>query len=531
MTMSEQVINTFTGLLRSIPPNDPILLVGTSETPIEDLQKTEPRMLSDFFGYSKLNRFELKRPGEDARKAYFLPLASHLRKSPRDYPDPTNRPKRQLEELEKAPPPPPHKATPEEIAVQAKRDGQVRNWLRIGLIGWIEQSKQRYKKLKKPIIDHQLLVNLGKEPEPPAVEEVTTDIPAPVHQPYDITTDKHGHPMVLEVDTGKKYYNIDVDIIEIRISNGYYCLPRQFLEDIKLIAVDAQTLGSDKERILRANEMVANAEVFVTDLETKDPNWLADCERLYQRQLEKQRAKEARRQAREAKRAAESAAAIDDAAAASAAAAAAAELNVSLASSNGISGISNGDTPRKPGSPSKMGSPSKASHSAGIPDLLNPVTPSKQDNTSNSTNSSMTNGTSHEHEDSSMNLNHKHAETHENELSQSGSSNGSYPTSAFHTAPPSSHPTFGAASSASGLGKMNIGTMLGDGSPDATRISSSSMRSSGGGSHFTGSPNGGRCSTGSTQAATLSFQEFDAISSADSQLPDTQGWSYPLSPY
>jgi len=483
------------------------MLVGTAEMTVEELQNDYPQLLSDLFNYTKLNRYRLERPDRKTRIAYFKLLAFHLKKSPRDYPDPTNRPKRVLEVLEKAPPPPPHQPTPEEIAAQTKRDGQIRNWLRIGLIGWIEQSKQRYKKLKKPIIDHQMLINLGKEPEPPAAEEVTSDIPVPVHKPYELTTDKHGHPMIFEVETGKKYYNIDVDIIEIRISNGYYCLPRQFLEDIKLIAIDAQTFGSDKERILRANEMVANAEVFVTDLETKDPNWLADCERLYQRQLEKQRAKETRKAAR-ARMAAESAAAI--------------EVNASGISSNGIS---NGDSPEKPRSPAKFGSPSKASHSAGIPDLLNPEMPSKPAHASGSNRTSLSNGVLHDH--SSGNSNQQNAETQDVEMGNSNSSNGSFTTSAFYTAPPSSQPTFGSGVGR-GTGKMNIGIMLGEGSPNTSGISSSSNRTSGGGSGFTQSTNGGRHSMGSTQgAATPSFQEFDGISSADSQLPDTQGSSAP----
>lgn len=518
--MGLQVIHTFVGLLRSLPPSDPIMLVATAESPIANL---DPKMLNDFFGFSKINRYELKLSNKTTRKAYFQPLASHLKKSPRDYPDPTNRPKRQLETLEKAPSPPPRQPTQEEIAAQAKRDGQIRNWLRIGLIGWIEQSKQRYKKLKKPIIDHQLLINLGKEPEPPATEDVASDIPVPVQKLYDITADKHGHPMVLEVETVKKYYNIDVDIIEIRISNGYYCLPRQFLDDIKLIAIDAQTLGSDKERILRANEMVANAEVFVTDLETKDPNWLADCERLYQRQLEKQRAKEARRSAREARKAAETTAAI------------VAEVSTSIVSSNGVS---NGSpqklgsatkiasptkvgSPEKVGSPTKIGSPTNTSHPSGIADLLNP----QALDVSSSNSTSLTNGVSH---DPPVHHSHQsHTETQHMEIGNtgSGSSNESHSTSAFHTAPPS-HPTYShvsQVSSAAGTAKMNIVTMLGDGSVDASRVSSISYRTSGGASAFTQSTNG-RSSIGSTQGATTpSFHEFDGISSGDSQLPDTQG--------
>ncbi|KAF8471869.1 hypothetical protein BDZ91DRAFT_479327 [Kalaharituber pfeilii] len=509
-TMGAHVVETFIGLLRSIPPSDPIMLVGIVESPIKDL---DPKMLSDFFGYTKANRYELIVPSTEARTAYFKPLASHIKKSPSDFPDPTNRPKRKIEELPRAPPSPPHQPTREELEAQARRDGQIRNWLRIGLMGWIDQTKQRYKKLKKPVIDHQLLINLGKEQEPPSEEVVTSDIAVPVHKPYEITADKHGAPMVLEVDTGKKYYNIDVDIIALRVSNGYYCLPRQFLDDIKLIAIDAQTLGTDKERILRANEMVANAEVFVTDLETKDPNWLAECERLYQRQLEKQRAKETKRAAKEAKKVAESTAAVHAAAAAATAAAV-----VSGISSNGIS---NGER-----SPKNYGSPSKASQSADLQNLISPdrSKPTEVD-TSNST--SLTNGVSHSTPPPQLApMQPQFQSPQDVEMSNSSSSNGSYATQAYHTAPPSSHPTYlhysSTTTSVHGplTAKMHMDALLAEGPSDLR----SSQRTSSGASAFTqNSSSNGRYSLGSTQGASMpDFHEFDGIDSADSQLPDTQ---------
>lgn len=53
------MISTFTGLLRSLPPTEPILLLGVLESEPEHVDKS---MLRDLFSFSKKNQFELTLP-------------------------------------------------------------------------------------------------------------------------------------------------------------------------------------------------------------------------------------------------------------------------------------------------------------------------------------------------------------------------------------------------------------------------------------------------------------------------------------
>jgi SpoVK/Ycf46/Vps4 family AAA+-type ATPase len=59
--VSGPAITTFKTMLRTIPPADPVLLLGTSETEISDL---DPELLREFFGYSKKNRTMVQRPNK-----------------------------------------------------------------------------------------------------------------------------------------------------------------------------------------------------------------------------------------------------------------------------------------------------------------------------------------------------------------------------------------------------------------------------------------------------------------------------------
>jgi SpoVK/Ycf46/Vps4 family AAA+-type ATPase len=60
-TLSEAVITTFLGLLRGIPPTDPVLVLGIMDTPTD---KVSPDMLRDLFGFSKNNRFTIEHPSK-----------------------------------------------------------------------------------------------------------------------------------------------------------------------------------------------------------------------------------------------------------------------------------------------------------------------------------------------------------------------------------------------------------------------------------------------------------------------------------
>lgn len=58
-SISDAAITTFTTLLRSIPPSDPVLLLATTECTPELLA---PEILKELFGFSKKNRAVVERP-------------------------------------------------------------------------------------------------------------------------------------------------------------------------------------------------------------------------------------------------------------------------------------------------------------------------------------------------------------------------------------------------------------------------------------------------------------------------------------
>lgn len=60
-TLTDAVITTFVGLLKAIPPTDPVLVLGITDGPPELMNND---LLRDFFGYSKKNRFMIERPSK-----------------------------------------------------------------------------------------------------------------------------------------------------------------------------------------------------------------------------------------------------------------------------------------------------------------------------------------------------------------------------------------------------------------------------------------------------------------------------------
>ncbi|KAK9456548.1 hypothetical protein V1511DRAFT_486369 [Dipodascopsis uninucleata] len=265
-TLTPSAWTTFVGLVRNLSPTDQILILGVVECEFEYLSHE----IKGLFGFSQANRFELKRPGYDDRYKFFNELVTHLSNPPTAYPDRENRRKRQLEVLPKAPLPPPHVPTAAELKVQEEKDKRLKNFLKIKLSGLMDLLKVRYKRFRKPAIDEDLLYHLfdpaGPDPN--------------VQYEYVATDDQ----MILERSTGKKYYNMDLDVIEERLWNGYYCTPKQYLQDISQILEDANTSG-DRDKIVRASEMYANVQVSVDEI--GDQQFLLDCERMAER--EKQR--------------------------------------------------------------------------------------------------------------------------------------------------------------------------------------------------------------------------------------------------
>lgn len=280
---------TFTTMLRTISPNDPVLVLATAECERDEVPTA---VLTDIFGYSSKNRFALQKPSKENRREYFLNFLKHAIKNPNEFPDPASRKKRILEELPIAPPPPPKVMTKEEIAEEKRKDLLQLNFLKVQLQPIMDQLK-KYKKFRQPVILESQIAYLWQEADPNYVQP---DIIAEEARPFVIAHDKDGISGLLERATNKFYYNLDLTTIEERLSNGYYARPKDFQFDVVSMAKDAKNLG-DKERLLKANELATNVQVDVAETEARlaQINW----EELYQRQMK--RVREAREKAEKKK--------------------------------------------------------------------------------------------------------------------------------------------------------------------------------------------------------------------------------------
>ena len=310
--MGDSAIKTFVGLLRSVPPTEPILLLGVMERLTEGEDKDtqdynahlEAKMVRDLFGYSLKNQYNLVRPNSEAREEYFTAMIEYIRKAPSEFPDQENRKRRKLEELpvaiaEESPKAAPSKA---DLKAQKRKDRQTLNLLKLQIQGVMDQLKLKYKKFRTPVVEDRDIAYLYDEQNP---QVLTTDLSEEqrqqqlMYRPFELEKDDKGITGLREVATGKFYYNIEIVTIEKRLSNGYYKRPKDFLADIKRLAKDAKMSG-DQDRTLKANEMLANVEVDMTTLEQTQPALIAECEAVYERDQERERVRLAK--VREAER-------------------------------------------------------------------------------------------------------------------------------------------------------------------------------------------------------------------------------------
>ena len=58
-TVGPSVISTFVGLLRTLAPTDPVLVLGMLES--ED-EYVDEQIVKDLFGFSRRNQFDIPRP-------------------------------------------------------------------------------------------------------------------------------------------------------------------------------------------------------------------------------------------------------------------------------------------------------------------------------------------------------------------------------------------------------------------------------------------------------------------------------------
>lgn len=261
-TMPPAAKSTFVAFLRELKPTDTILVLALMEKD----QVPDPQ-IRDLFGYSSENIHCITPTTEESRKQFFQLLIKYVESKPTDFPDMENRPKRVLEELPVAP----ADSKPEteaEVKSRKRRDMQLKNKLKIKLSAIMDPLKTRYKKFKKPIVDPIYIVHFF---EPPIQK---------IPQAYEKTDDD----MILEVISGKKFFNMDLDVIEERLWNGYYSEPKQFLRDVKMIHKDSVTSG-DRERIVKSSEMLTNTQVYIDEI-SLDSQFISDCRELYEREME-----------------------------------------------------------------------------------------------------------------------------------------------------------------------------------------------------------------------------------------------------
>ncbi|MCP8716499.1 MAG: AAA family ATPase [Asgard group archaeon] len=271
---------TLTSLLRGLKSNEKLLLLGISETPIEDLS-ADVRLMFGLENHA--NNVILYNPSRSSREAYFGTLKKTLLMKPYEFVnDLENRPKRKLKQLKVVQS---TEQLSDEVANKRKlkeqeyKDTKLKNVLKIKLAALMDLFKVRYRKFRKPIIDESFLAHLF---DPTILKN-----PLNNYMVLYVHSDDPGHEnMIKELSTGKYYYNMDLDLIEERLWNGFYSEPKQFLKDLKMIVKDCFTSG-DRERILKANEMMTNAQFGVDDFST--PEFLKACREVRERDIIKQK--------------------------------------------------------------------------------------------------------------------------------------------------------------------------------------------------------------------------------------------------
>ncbi|KAF2430309.1 AAA-domain-containing protein [Tothia fuscella] len=287
-TIGPHAIKTFVSLLRSLPPNEPVLVLGVMELDRAD-EKPNAAMMRDLFGFSSKNDFKIKRPNQEAREEYFEALVGYVRKRPSEFPDPENRKRRKIEVLPDAPAEAIASAplTKEELKRQKRADRHTLNQLKMEIGKVMEQIKKKYRRFVTPVIDDARLRHLFDEQDPTVL---TTDLTQEqlqaqeIQHPYVLATDRHGVGGIKEVATQKFFYNMDIVTIETRLSNGYYKRYKDFYADIKYLAKDAKNF-SDRDRMIKANELVSNVEVDMIAFENQMPSLNSECEAVYLREL------------------------------------------------------------------------------------------------------------------------------------------------------------------------------------------------------------------------------------------------------
>ena len=151
----------------------------------------------------------------------------------------------------------------------------------------IDMMKQKYKRLKKPFVAEERLQALAP-PEAIPDDIVGSDIPPVIQADVLIIHDEHGEPMIHDLVKDKKFYNLDLEMIEERIFNGFYVTPQQFLQDIRHLSTDCQVSG-ERNAMLQGAELLTNAEIAIVDMENEVPQLFQEWNKAMEKSAERRK--------------------------------------------------------------------------------------------------------------------------------------------------------------------------------------------------------------------------------------------------
>ncbi|OCF30797.1 hypothetical protein I316_07520 [Kwoniella heveanensis BCC8398] len=338
-TISDTARSTVRALLDSIPPSDPILVLGVSDTRVEEL----PGDVRALFGFAPDNKIELSYPSKAEREAYFADLVDALKKPPTEFPGVLPRRKRVLEALPLAPPLPPRQPTAAELQREEEKDQAARDMIFQSFVHLVKDFHRRYRKVVSNVTANAVAYSEGLKAQaaaataPAAQIDLVNDIP-PIIANIDGDVAMTVDPIISEpsanaqeVDTipapdivingsvstvpGSstpvtieqwEAHPIDIDTLQYKLLKHKYFTPADFLADIAKIEENASKVA-DADTMVRITEMGTAARYHVQGFDQK---WMPEFERYKERMI----AKKAERQKKKELAAAEAQKSVEDAA-------------------------------------------------------------------------------------------------------------------------------------------------------------------------------------------------------------------------
>ncbi|WVQ94294.1 hypothetical protein IAU59_001373 [Kwoniella sp. CBS 9459] len=326
-TISDTARSTVRALLDSIPPSDPILVLGVSDTHVDEL----PGDVRALFGFAPDNKIELTYPSktQPEREAYFTDLVEALKKPPTEFPGVLPRRKRILEALPLAPPLPPREPTAAELLREEEKDQAARDMIFQSFVHLVKDFHKRYRKVAAnvradavafseaqkvratasaaPAVPIDLVEGIPPIPvgidadvsmtvELPApegnvnVQEIVA-VAAPAITPSEPAPDMPGTSTPVVVDQWQAH-PVDIDTLQYKLLKHKYYTPADFLADISKIEENASKVA-DADTLVRVTEMGSAARYHVQGFDQK---WMPEFERYKERMIAKKAEKQKRKE-------------------------------------------------------------------------------------------------------------------------------------------------------------------------------------------------------------------------------------------